>query len=225
VMGAGALAREYLFAEGTTRDGFEEWLTLQNPGAAAITVEADYQLGPGQGDAVHRSYTVEGGRRYTVRVAAEVGGEKDVSVRLSSASDFLAERPMYFRYRGFGADWDGGHCVVGATAAASDLFFAEGYTGDGFQTWLCLQNPSAGDATARLTFYTQEAGALAPVDLNVPANSRVTVRANDLAGPGYQLSTLVRVTSGPPLMAERPIYFSWSGWDGGHDAVGRSLAP
>ena len=224
-MGAGTLARDYLFAEGTTRDGFEEWLTLQNPGATTLTVEADYQLGPGQGDAVHRSYTVAGGRRYTVRVAAEVGEEKDVSVRLSSGSDFLAERPMYFRYRGFDADWDGGHCVVGATAAASDLFFAEGYTGDGFQTWLCLQNPSASDATARLTFYTQEAGALAPVDMTVPAYSRVTVRANDLAGPGYQLSTLVHVTSGPLLMVERPMYFSWSGWDGGHDAVGRSLTP
>ncbi len=224
-MGAGAPAREYFFAEGTTRDGFEEWLTLQNPGSGELTVTADYQLGPGQGEPVRRSYTVGAGRRFTVRVAGEVGGEKDVSVRLSGDADFLAERPMYFRYRGYGADWDGGHCVIGATSPSSDLFFAEGYTGGAFHTWLCLQNPGDTGATVEVTFLTQEAGALAPVYLTVPANSRVTARANDLAGPGYQLSTRLRVTSGPPVTAERPIYFDYNGWDGGHDAPGRSLAP
>jgi cysteinyl-tRNA synthetase, unknown class len=225
VMGVPSLASEYFFAEGTTRAGFEEWLTLQNPGDDPITIEADFQLGAGQGGPVHRSYTVEGGRRHTVYVPSEVGEEKDVSVSLSSGDDFLAERPMYFRYRGFGADWDGGHCVSGALTTASDLFFAEGYTGGDFHTWLCLQNPYESDAAVQVFFYTQEAGALPPVALTVPAYSRVSLRANDLAGPGFQLSTRVKVVSGPPVAAERPMYFSWAGRDGGHDAVGRSLPP
>ncbi len=135
---------------------------------------------------------------------------------------------MYFAYRGFGAGgdqgWQGGHCVVGATGAASDLFFAEGYTGDNFHTWLCLQNPGDTDAVVELTFLTQEAGALAPVGVAVPAHSRMTVRANDLAGPGYQLSTLLHVVSGPPVMAERPIYFAW-GPAAGTAATTRPGAP
>jgi cysteinyl-tRNA synthetase len=225
VMGSTSLSGEYFFAEGTTRGGFEEWLTLQNPGSEPITIEADYQLGPGQGEPVHGSYDVEGGRRYTVHVPSVVGGEKDVSVRLTCNSEFLAERPMYFHYRADGADWQGGHCVAGALSTSSDLFFAEGYTGGNFHTWLCLQNPYDADATAEISFYTQEEGALPPVAVPVPANMRVTVRANDLAGSDYQLSTKVKVISGPPLVAERPMYFSWSGRDGGHDALGSSLPP
>ena len=45
VMGVRHSPVTYFFPEGTTRSGFEEWLTLQNPGAAEITVNASYQLG------------------------------------------------------------------------------------------------------------------------------------------------------------------------------------
>gem|GEM_PF-1112112 len=225
VIGATALGREYYFAEGTTRDGFEEWLTLQNPGPADLTVTADFQFGPEQGDPVRRTYAVGAGRRRTLRVAGEVGEGKDVSVRLSGDADFLAERPMYFRYRGFGADWDGGHCVIGAASPSTDLFFAEGYTGGSFHTWLCLQNPGVADSIVEVTFLTQEKGSLDQVSLLVPAHGRMTARLNDLAGPGHQLSTRLRVTSGPPVVAERPVYFDHGGRDGGHDAVGLSLIP
>ena len=56
---------------------------------------------------------IRAGRRRTVRVAGEVGGGKDVSVHLGGDADFLAERPVCFRYRGFDADCGGGHCVLG----------------------------------------------------------------------------------------------------------------
>ena len=60
-----------------------------------------------------------------------------------------------------------GTASSGPPPAASDLFFAEGYTGDGFHEWLCLQNPGDADAV-ELTFLTQEAGALAPVESRCP---------------------------------------------------------
>jgi hypothetical protein len=43
---------------------------------------------------------------------------------------------------------------------------------------------------------------------------------NEHAGPDYQLSTRVKVLSGPGIVVERPMYFIYSGWDGGHDVVG-----
>jgi hypothetical protein len=43
---------------------------------------------------------------------------------------------------------------------------------------------------------------------------------NEDAGPDYQLSTRVRVTKGPSIIVERPMYFIFRGWDGGHDVVG-----
>ncbi|MBN2026892.1 MAG: IPT/TIG domain-containing protein [Actinobacteria bacterium] len=221
VMGATALSREYYFAEGTTRPGFEGWITLQNPNTYAITVDAEYQLGAGQGDPVQYVYEVAAGFRRTVFLPDEVGWNKDVSVKLSSDDGFLAERPMYFSYSTAGLNAQGGHCVIGATLPASEWLFAEGYTGGSFQEWLCLQNPEDTAAEVEITYYTQEAGVLPARQVAVPASTRVTLLVNQDAGPDYQLSTRVQVMSGPDIVAERPMYFVYgSGWDGGHDVVG-----
>ncbi len=223
VMGANALSKQYCFAEGTTRPGFEAWLTLQNPAGIAITVDAAYQLGSGQGDPVYRSYEVLAGSRRTVYIPDEVGNDKDVSVKLTSGSDFLAERPMYFSYSYEGLAANGGHCVIGASSPATQWLLAEGYTGNNFNQWLCLQNPGDGEAVVEVTYYTQEAGTLPVKTVTIPAKTRVTLMVNQHAGPNYQLSTRVRVTSGPQIVVERPMYFRYNGvWDGGHDVVGFS---
>jgi hypothetical protein len=221
VMGATAPSIRFLFAEGTTRAGFEQWLTIQNPQASTIDVQALYRFGPGQGDPIARSYRLEGGTRVTLFVPDEVGWEKDVAVELSSPSAFLAERPLYFDYTGAGAGhWQGGHCVIGSTAAASRWLFAEGYTGEGFHEWLCLQNAGDSSATVRIDYHTQEAGTLPARWVEVPANTRVTVFVNDDAGRDYQLGTELTVTSGPDIACERPMYFDCNGRKGGHDVVG-----
>ena len=217
VMGLPGPCREFYFAEGTTRAGFEEWLTIQNPNDSAIEVNAVYQMGVDQGDPVTRNYSVEAGQRLTVFVPGEVGMEKDLSIKLSSDAYFLAERPMYFRYSDA---WEGGHCVIGAYRTSSDWFFAEGYTGAGFDEWLCLQNPGDKESTVEVTYLTQEAGALPPKTVKIAPHSRLTIRVNSDAGENYQLSTRLRVLDGPEIVAERPMYFDFNGWDGGHDVVG-----
>ncbi len=168
VMGATQLSTQFYFAEGTTRSGFESWLTLQNPHDHDITVNAVYQLGQGQGVPRERSYGVKAGSRRTVFVADEVGKEKDVSVALNSDQTFLAERPIYFAYAYAGLAAKGGHCVVGAFTPAQEWLLAEGYTGSGFQQWLCLQNPGEASASVEVTYYTQEAGTLPAEDGRSP---------------------------------------------------------
>lgn len=207
VVGSPGLSKNYYLAEGSTRPGFEEWVTLQNPNASSITVSATYQLGAGQGDPVQKSYDVGAGRRLTISVNNEVGQGKDVSVHLTSASQFLAERPTYFNYTGQGANWTGGHCVIGATDVGTDWFFAEGYTGSGFHEWLTLQNP--GDSTALVTVsYLPEGAGSFTKSYNVSPRSRYTIFVNNEAGPNLQLST--RVTSNAGIVAERPMYFDYT---------------
>ena len=221
VMGTNSLSKQYYLAEGTTRTGFEEWLTLQNPNPDEITVNATYQLGEGQGAPVDKSYTLPGNSRRTIFVPHEVGRDKDVSIYVSSASDFLAERPMYFDYTFAGSHWTGGHCVIGSPQTANEWLFAEGYTGDGFNEWLCLQNPGDQDTTVSITYYTQEAGALETKTETIPARSRKTIMVNQHAGGAYQLSTDIKVTAGPGIVAERPMYFNYAHTrDGGSDAPG-----
>lgn len=210
VMGSNTLSKDYYFAEGTTRDSFEEWLTLENPNSSAIKVQAAYQPAGGQGPVTRRTYTVDPGRRYTVEVAREVGRGKDVSVKLSSSRPFLAERPMYFSYPGDGAGWTGGHCVIGVPSPTSECFFSEGRTGEDFKEWLCLENTSDREATVDVTYYTEEAGVLPPKTVHVPAGTRVTVSVNDQAGNNLKPSCSLRVKRGPAIVAERAMYFDYT---------------
>jgi hypothetical protein len=219
VMGAPDLAKSYFFAEGTTRGGFEEWLTIQNPGPSEIGVHATYQLGAGS--PVVKDYSIPAATRSTLFVPTEAGKDQDVSVFLSSGSLFLAERPMYFDYQGTGAfGWNGGHCVIGATAQGTQWFFAEGYTGSGFEEWLCIQNAGTETANVTITYYPQGGGA--PIVKSQPPvapASRYTVLVNSDAGAGKAISA--EVTSDKPIICERPMYFNYNAvWTGGHDVVG-----
>jgi len=109
--GATYPAREWYFAEGTTRAGFEEWLTLANPGDQDALVTVEYLLGEGQGSNVVEDWLVPAHTRVTASVNQAVGPDKDVSMKVTSDNPIVAERPMYFSYGAGG--WDGGSCETG----------------------------------------------------------------------------------------------------------------
>ena len=216
VIGTNSPATDWFFAEGNTYTWCEEWLCMQNPDDDAITVNATYQLGEGQGDPIGKSYTVPAKERLTVSVNQEIGIDKDTSVHLTSTSPFIAERPMYFDYHDI---YPGGHDVLGAKASATTWFFAEGYTGPNFEEWLCIQNTGATNANLTITYYPE--GGEAPIVTNhtVSGDSRETINVNTDAGANLSISA--RVVSDQPVIVERPMYFNFNGvWPGGHDVVG-----
>ncbi len=220
VVGAPVLVNQYLFAEGTTRSGFDEYLTLQNPGTSSIQVNAVFEPDLGKGAPLARVFTVDAGKRQTVPVRDVLGTDMDVSIKVSSAAPFLAERVIYFDYRGYGADWTGGSCVIGAHAVSTEWLFAEGATGDLWHDYICLQNPNSSDAMVQVIYYSQERGKILPDNFVIPANGRVTLVVNSHAGPDLRLAARIRVTSGPGIIAERSQYFDFGGWSGGHGVLG-----
>ncbi len=224
VVGAPVLGTRYLFAEGTTRGGFDEYIALQNPGTARIQVNAILEPGGDQGAPVTRAFSIDAGKRQTLSVRDIVGTDKDVSVKVSCATPFLAERAIYFDYRGYGADWTGGSCVIGARQVSTEWLFAEGATGEAWHEYLCLQNPNSTDATVQVTYYTDEHRKLAPDSFVLPANSTITIVVNAHAGRDLRLAAQVRVTSGPGIVAERSLYFDFGTWTGGHTALGSTAS-
>jgi hypothetical protein len=223
VLGTPYPGNDWYLAEGTTRDNavdgaFEQWLTIQNPTGAEATITAVYQLGLGQGGPVQKTYAVPARERLTISVNGETGANKDVSVHLTSQSDFIVERPMYFNYHGI---YPGGHDVMGTGTAAKEWFLAEGYTGAGFEQWFCVQNAGTKQATLAITYYPQ--GGAAPIKTNhtVAAGTRYTIGVNRDAGDNLMIST--RIVSDNPVIVERPMYFMYGGvWPGGTDVVGFS---
>jgi len=178
VLGATAAGREWYFAEGTTRGGFDEWLCLQNPNPTAIDVTATFMFGPGQGPNKTETYKLDPTSRTTFKVNDLVGPEKDVSIKITSASDFIAERPMYFSY---GGGWTGGHDVVGAAAPSTKWYFAEGCTGYSIQEYLCLQNPHDESLVVDITFMMTK-GEVFTRKVSLPARSRTTLDINRFIG-------------------------------------------
>ena len=205
----------FYFAEGYTGPGFQEYLCLGNPGGTQATAAITYLYKDGttrQGEVA-----IPPNSRATVNVNGEAGADKEVSLMVTSQQKIVAERPMYFNYQG---RWTGGHDAVGATTPSYICYFAEGYTGSGFEEWVCVLNP--GDSPANLTFYfqTQEEGLKMVDGLSVPPHSRGSFKANDLLG-GKSYQTSLTLTSDTPIVAERPTYFDYTGtggwhWEGGH---------
>ncbi len=220
VVGADDPLTTWYFAEGYTGDGFEEWLCLANFGDQLATVNVSY-IYP-EGDPLQKVYYVPGNRRVTFSVNDEAGEDRDVSIAVESNRPVVSERPMYFSYQGMGSHgWTGGHCVVGAPEAGTDWYFAEGYTGEGFEEWLCLANHGDEDALVDVTYLYQGE---APVtkQYGVPAHTRRTLSVNLEAGAGKELGLAVK--SSQPVLAERPVYFNYRGaWDGGSCVVGAAM--
>jgi hypothetical protein len=227
VMGTDNPQTEWYFAEGCTRPGFNTWLCLQNPGDTAANVTLDYYCGDGAN--VSKQVRVGARSRYTVAVHNDGEGigthnseHGDVSIKVSSDQPIVAERPIYFNYNGV---WPGGHNVMGASSPETEWYFAEGCTRPGFHTWLCLQNP--GNQVAKVTLdYLCGDGANVSKQVTVKPKSRATVAVHqDAQGIGVHDNphgdVAIKIGSDQPIVAERPMYFNYSGaWPGGHNVVG-----
>ncbi|MBC7230291.1 MAG: PD40 domain-containing protein [Actinobacteria bacterium] len=209
----------FFFAEGYTGAGFQEYLCLGNPSNVPVDVRVTYLFGDGPPRT--EIHNVPGRSRVTRDVNALAGADRAVSLVCEAEAPFIAERPMYFDYRGA---WTGGHDAVGAEAPSTTWYFAEGYTGPGFEEWVCVMNPWESPAELTFRFQTQEEGEKVVGGLSVPAHGRSSILVNQLLGGGsYQTS--LKLTSSLPVVAERPMYFNYQGtalwgWTGGHCVMG-----
>jgi len=201
------LQSNFYFAEGCTRNGFETWLTLQNPNDKAANVTATYMLGDGQ--TINKTYNVPATTRSTVSVNSEVGPDKDVSIKVESNRPIAAERPVYFDYYGR----TGGHDVIGTTSPSKTWYFAEGCTRNGFDTYYCIQNPNGEKAAITVAYSTGQTK-----KYTVKSNARFTVNVND--DVGLDKDVAATITSTVPVIAERPMYFDHNGIKGGSNVLG-----
>ena len=214
-IGASSTSNTWFFAEGYTGDSFDTWILLQNPNESAANVTLSF-MRP-DGSVINKQVSVPGRRRHSVHVDEIPGLEaSDVSTQVTSDLPIVAERAMYFNYNGK----DGGHDSIGASSASNTWFFAEGYTGDSFDTWVLLQNPNDGTATVTLEFMLPD-GSVVEQQVSVPGRRRHTVHVDQIPGLGAtDVST--KVTSDLPIIAERSMYFDYQGKKGGHATMGAS---
>ncbi len=223
VLGANEARKTWYFAEGTTRGGFHEYVCILNPGERVALADLTYMLGDGRN--IDLRYDLAPGSRTTIDVNTQIPPESDASIRVTASEPVVAERSMYFDYKGA---WSGGHDVAGAAGPLTTWYFAEGCTREGFDTYLCLANPAEDDAVVDIEYYCADGQLVERNGVRVGAKSRFTApvhedeygigRHNDFHGDA---SIKVRSTNGVGVIAERPMYFNYKPYlTGGHDVVG-----
>jgi hypothetical protein len=220
--GANGAARQWTFAEGTTLPGFNEYLTLQNPGLIAANVSLRYM--DTSGTVTSRSLVVGAQSRSTVEVfntALGVGpGVAGVSVQVNADQPIVAERPIYMVYNFGGGPVASAHDVVGATSLGTLYGFAAASTVAGDNDYLTVLNPNAAVAHLTITYYTP--GGPVARAVTVGANSRHTIgifNGAEGAGPGIANLGIV-VSSDQPVLVEKPTYSANPSTYGATDTVG-----
>jgi hypothetical protein len=114
-------------------------------------------------------------------------------------------------------------------AQNSTFYFAEGTCRPTFDPYICVQNPDGTtDANVTIT-YMLGTGTNITQTIVVPKSSRATVSVKSRLGSGedaaHDFSAKVACTNGLPIIAERPMYFSYRSSQGviitgGSDVIG-----
>lgn len=247
VVGAPAPATDWRFAEGYIGGQFQENLVLANFGStgASGTLVLEYD----NSSTLTVPISVNAQDVVTLDVNAITSNHagacapscvlsQNVSAEITmQAGAIVAEREMFFHYNhydrvtGLTTIAQGGTDVTGQAgiATASAYSFAEGYTNAGFDEWLTLQNPTAVAETVWVSLVNGKSRRY-QFALVVGGQTRATVNLNEvvvqhLLQPndgvgGYEISLTVQTTNGSVFVAERPMYWNYSGTQGGSDVIG-----
>lgn len=183
---------QWYFAEGSTTKGFDTWLLIQNPNPAIANVTVNYHKT--DGSVIERSYKVAPSARLSIWVDKEVPNA-DVAMVVTADRQVYAERAMYSGHDGSSS--------IGTSAPSKTWYFAEGFTGAGFDTWLLLFNPNSTPANVRVT-YVRDNGQTVDKQYTVLPNARMSIWANKEV-PNASLSFILN--SDQPVVAERSMYF------------------
>ncbi|HEY5494638.1 MAG TPA: DUF5719 family protein [Candidatus Anoxymicrobiaceae bacterium] len=200
-------ARTWYMPEGSSRWGFETWLLIQNPGTATAHCMVTYMTEDTGPRVVE--HDVPPLSRASFSMASDVGA-RDASIEVTSDVDVVPERSMFRNNR------REGHDSIGATAPATDYYLAEGTTGWGFTTYLLVQNPNSQPADVTITCMTP-GGLVMEAPFTMPADSRKTVRLNDLLAAA---DCSIRVHSPQGIIAERSMYWESATGEATHDSIG-----
>jgi Pro-kumamolisin, activation domain len=231
--------KRWLFAEGYTGKNFQEYLILANFATNPTTTQIKLTYDNGHAQTVQ--VTVRGLSQTYVDVNQlnnKKPGNCDISpcqvsasssAEVTSNSPIVAARLQYFHF-GSGK-YAGITDTLGEPSSTPHTIysFAEGYTGNGFQEYLTVQNPTDHDETVAITLYSgtntmqQQASVKAHSRQTFDINTWLVpiARASSGSGGSYDNAAVAQVLdAGGQILVERAIYFNYRESQGGSDVIG-----
>jgi hypothetical protein len=204
-IGVSQPSKTWYLAEGYTADTFDEYVLVQNPGDADAAVTAQFMT-PGANN-VTREYTVGAHSRFTIHVDDIIGADS-VSTQIDSSEPVVVERAQYLN------NMTAGTCSIGACSPSRTWYLAEGYTDQGFEEYVLVQNPQSTYNNITVTFMERN-GANTIKQWLLGPKSRFTIGVDNYL-PASEVS--VKVTAESPVLVERAMY--WNNRSDGHASIG-----
>jgi hypothetical protein len=218
----------WFFAEGATHAGFDLFYLVRNIESRPVTVAATY-LRPAPLEAVVKQYVVDANTRRTIWVNLEdvrLAATEMAATFVTDGGRVVVERAMYASTPAqvFAA----AATAMGATAPASRWMFAEGATGDYFDTFLLLANPGHQPAEVRVSYLLPTGEPLARLYTVAPrARLSIWVDYEDPVLADTAFAADVVSLNGVPIVAERVMWWPGPGaasWQEAHASVGATRA-
>ncbi|MGH2390580.1 MAG: hypothetical protein ACRDIE_20460, partial [Chloroflexota bacterium] len=192
------------FAEGSTANRFQEYLTILNPDSkqqAKVTAQFYGSTGKLLGA---KTVTIDPMHRANIKVN-DVVSSSTVSTVLKTNIPVVAERSMYFGPPNSANI--GGTMVFGQANPAQGWAFARGTTQPGQSEFELLFNPNQNSSTVEAVYYL-DSGRIVRKTFTLAGNSRLNIDVAKLApllGHGYH-GVVLRSTNGVSFIAEQAIY-------------------
>ncbi|MGE3841959.1 MAG: matrixin family metalloprotease [Vicinamibacterales bacterium] len=218
-----APATTWYLAEGSTGSSFQLFYLLQNANDEGATVQVEY-LRASPLPPVVKTYHVGPHSRFNVWVNTEsdVAGS-DVSAVITSDRPIVVERAMYLNPAG--QMFRAGHESAGVTQTSRSWFFAEGATGDYFDTFVLMANPGDTQSVCDTRFLLPD-GSEVVESFYVDPRSRGNIWIDAIGGPLANTAVSTSLDCTEPIVAERAMW--WPGpsaaWGEAHNAFGVAAA-
>lgn len=212
----------WYLAEGATHSGFELFYLIQNPSSSEVTVKVEYLL-PAPAPPIVKMYKVAAHARFNIWVDEDDPRLRstDVSARITANGPIIVERAMYLSK---GQVFTAGHNSTGITAPATRWFFAEGATGEYFDLFLLIANPSTTTAEVRATYLLPSGQTLTRTYAIAPQSRfNIWVDLEDVRLANTAVSTILESTNDVPVVAERSMWWPANaplGWHEAHNSAG-----
>ncbi len=198
--GAARPSGSWFFAEGSTQNLFDNYLSVYNPCAYATWLEV--RMVVSDGSLRKESLSLAAGERKTLHLNAYLPPDIEYSISVSSLLPVVAERATYFRFQNV----TGGYCSPGAPCPCERWLFPEGCTAPGFSQWLSLFNPSNEPLAVEVQFIRGDGNTVSR-EYPLSPQGRMTVDVAAEAGSSDAVSVEVSCRDG--IVAERSIYFNF----------------
>ncbi|MBA3943227.1 MAG: hypothetical protein H0X37_01540 [Herpetosiphonaceae bacterium] len=207
-MGLEQLSRRWLFAEGTTTNGYTTTLHFLNPWPQRVAISV--QVLTEDGTTVSRRYAVTG-------LAPLVLSINEIAPDVPFALDIQAERPLATEREIVFGNGRATTIGRGAVTPQTRWIFAEGSTAAPAEQFLLVANPAPVPVSLDVS-YTLANGSVRHHSRTMPGTARLTIAvASDV--PNQQVVSITIIAS-RPIVAERSLYLHNDGEIGGETTLG-----